>query len=147
MSNSFKSLAFATLLLTTAVAAQPNRQAVGISPEDPVAATYTPGGQYTATFYQTRNHWRLQPANGQDVVIDAGACANGAMVPAGVWLLVIGDAGRPELVAPSVTHLPAGSSDRIGLRSCDRAQGRELAVPQTVLDLLAINTGAIYVID
>jgi hypothetical protein len=44
-----------------------------------------------------------------------------------------------------VTRLPAGASDHIALRACDQAHGRELAVPQTVLDLLAANTGAVYV--
>ena len=48
-------------------------------------------------------------------------------------------------MAPSATPLPAGASDHIALRACDQAHGRELAVPQTVLDLLASNTGAVYV--
>jgi len=108
-------------------------------------AVFVPGGQFTATFDQTQNVWRFLPMNGQDVVVDAGACATGAMAPVGVWLLQLDRQGRPELVAPSVTPLPAGASDHIALRACDQAQGRELAVPQTVLDLLATNTGAIYV--
>jgi hypothetical protein len=113
----------------------------------PVAdeAVFVPGGQYTATLDQTQNIWRFLPLNGQDVVVDAGNCATGAMAPEGVWLLQLDRQGRPELVAPSVTRLPAGVSDHIALRACDQAQGRELAVPQTVLDLLASNTGAIYV--
>ena len=110
-------------------------------------AVFVPGGQFTATFDQTQNVWRFLPMNGQDVVIDAGRCATGAMAPVGVWLLQLDRQGRPELVAPSVTPLPAGASDHIALRACDQAQGRELAVPQTVLDLLATNTGAIYVGD
>lgn len=108
-------------------------------------AVYIPGGQYTATLDQTQNTWRFLPINGQDVVIDAGSCATGAMAPTGVWLLQLDRAGRPELVAPSATRLPAGASDHISLRACDQAHGRELAVPQTVLDLLAANTGAVYV--
>ena len=108
-------------------------------------AVFVPGGQFTATFDQTQNVWRFLPMNGQDVIVDAGDCATGAMAPAGVWLLQVDRQGRPELVAPSVTPLPAGASDHIALRACDQAQGRELAVPQTVLDLLATNTGAIYV--
>jgi hypothetical protein len=91
--------------------------------------------------------WRFLPINGQDVVIDAGRCSTGAMAPVGVWLLQVDREGRPELVAPSVTPLPAGASDHIALRACDQARGRELAVPQTVLDLLATNTGAVYVGD
>ena len=108
-------------------------------------AVFIPGGQYTATLDQTQNVWRFLPMNGQDVVVDAGSCSNGAMAPVGVWLLQLDRQGRPELVAPSVTPLPAGAPDHIALRACDQAQGRELAVPQTVLDLLAANTGAVYV--
>jgi len=147
MSNSFKFLVISSLMLSSAATALPSRLPAAPDLADPVAATYTPGSQYTATLDQTNNRWRLQPANGQDVVIDAGLCATGAMVPAGVWLLVIDGQGQPELLAPSVTRLPAGSPDRIALRNCGQAQGRQLAVPQTVLDLLTANTGAIYVID
>ena len=110
-------------------------------------AVFVPGGQYTATLDQTQNVWRFLPMNGQDVIVDAGACSTGAMAPVGVWLLQVDRQGRPELVAPSVTPLPAGAPDHIALRACDQAHGRELAVPQTVLDLLATNTGAIYVGD
>jgi hypothetical protein len=106
---------------------------------------FVAGGQYTASLNQTRNEWRFLPMNGQDVVVDAGRCSTGAMAPVGVWLLQLDRHGRPELVAPSVTKLPAGAPDHIALRACDQARGRELAVPQTVLDLLASNTGAIYV--
>ena len=38
-------------------------------------------------------------------------------------------------------------SGRVALRACDQAHGRDLAVPQTVLDLLADGTGAILVED
>lgn len=112
---------------------------------DAAQPVFLAGSQYTATLEQTRNQWRFQPANGQDVVIDVGSCATGAMAPTGVWLLVMDRQGRPELLAPSVTRLPAGSPDRIALRACDKAKGRELAVPQTILDLLKANTGAVYV--
>jgi hypothetical protein len=108
-------------------------------------AVYTPGGAYTATLDQTQNVWRFLPMNGQDVVIDAGRCSTGAMAPVGVWLLQLDRDGRPELVAPSTTALPPGAPDHIALRACDQARGRQLAVPQTVLDLLAANTGAVYV--
>lgn len=127
------------LLPALAVSAQ------AIAAADAAYPVFQAGSQYTATLEQTRNQWRFQPANGQDVVIDVGSCATGAMVPIGVWLLVIDAQGRPELLAPSVTRLPAGTPDRIALRACDKAKDHELAVPQTILDLLAANTGAVYV--
>lgn len=137
--NALVPLAIAATLLFSGVA----RTQVPTTAE----AVYRAGSEYTATLDQSHNRWSLQPVNGQDVEIDIGACATGAMVPAGVWLLVIDDRGRPALLAPSATPLPAGLADRIALRACDKAQGRELAVPQTVLDLLTRNTGAIYVRD
>ena len=147
MSSSVKFLAIASLMLTAAAVAQPPRRPIIDSSHESIGATYTPGSQYTATLDQTHNQWRLQPADGQDVLIDAGDCANGTMVPSGVWLLVLNDQGRPELLAPSVTRLPIGAADRIALRSCDQAHGRDLAVPQSVLELLAVHTGAVYVLN
>jgi hypothetical protein len=112
---------------------------------DPDDAPYYAAGQFTARFDQTHNTWRLQPIDGPDRVIDAGACSTGATAPAGVWLLVVAADGGAELVAPSSTPLAAGEPGRIALRACDKASGRELAAPQSVIDLLATGTGAIYV--
>ncbi len=142
MRNPSKHLILASLLLSTSVFAMTPAPAGETAAAQPV---FNPGSQYTATLDQTNNQWRLQPLNGQDVVIDTGSCATGAMVPTGVWLLVRDAQGRAELLAPSVTHLPAGHPDHVALRACDKAQGRQLAVPQSVLDLLTANTGAIYV--
>jgi hypothetical protein len=128
-------------LLPSGLAAAP----LGTAAVSADEAVFVPGGQFTASFDQTQNVWRFLPMNGQDVVVDAGRCSTGAMAPVGVWLLQLDGAGRPELVAPSVTPLPVGAPDHIALRACDEASGPELAVPQTVLDLLATNTGAIYV--
>ena len=111
----------------------------------PPDSMYDPGSQYTASLDQTLNQWHLQPASGDDLLIDTGTCATGTMVPTGVWLVVRDAQGRPELLAPSVTPLPRGATERVSLRSCGKASGRELAVPQTVLDLLAERSGAIYV--
>ena len=133
-------IATSLLAAASSLSAAPAR--AGLEPAENV---FVPGGQYTATLDQTQNVWRFLPMNGQDVLIDAGRCSTGAMAPAGVWLLQFDRQGRPELVAPSTTPLPAGASDHIALRACDQAHGRELAVPQTVLDLLAANTGAVYV--
>jgi hypothetical protein len=142
MSHSLKTLAIAVLLYSGAALAQPARPAAAQLADE---GFFQAGSQYTASFDQTHNRWRMQPVAGQDVVIDTGTCSTGAMIPAGVWLLVLDDQGRAGLVAPSVTPLPAGSPDHIALRACDRAQGGEIAVPQTVIDLLTTNTGAIYV--
>ena len=134
-------LKLTTLAALAASAAAAPANAAGES----AVSLYRPGSEYTATLDQSLNRWRLQPITGHDVVIDIGTCATGAMVPAGVWLLVLDAEGRPALVAPSITRLPKGAPDRVALRTCDQARGRELAVPQTVLDLLSANTGAIYV--
>ena len=142
MSKLIKLLAITSGLLSASAFALPAGQSVANTASE---SMYTPGSQYTATLDQTGNQWRLQPLDGRDVVIDMGTCATGAMVAPGVWLLVLDDQGRPELLAPSVTQLPAGKPERIALRACDKAQGRQLAVPQRVLDLLAANTGAVYV--
>lgn len=116
-------------------------------PDFEVGSAYSAGSQYTASFHQTRNRWRLQPADGQDVEIDTGSCATGAMIPAGVWLVVRDARGRPELLAPSVTPLPPGVPDRVALRHCDEAQGRAIAVPRALLQILDERTGAVYVYD
>jgi hypothetical protein len=144
LNTALLSTLLASALVPASLAAAPTRAG---ATDAAIEAVYIPGGQYTATLDQTQNVWRFLPMNGQDVVIDAGRCATGAMAPVGVWLLQLDSQGRPELVAPSVTRLPVGAPDHIALRACDQARGRELAVPQTVLDLLAANTGAVYVGD
>jgi len=55
--------------------------------------------------------------------------------------------GRPELLAPSVTRLPAGYAERVQLRACGEAgDGRPaIELPQVLIDVLAERTGAIYV--
>ena len=108
-------------------------------------AVYAAGSQYTARLDQTRNRWQLRPLDGNDVEINAGSCATGFVAPTGVWLLTVDGDGSAELIAPSATHLPAGSPDHVALRACDQASGQQLAVPRTVLALLAANTGAVYV--
>jgi hypothetical protein len=132
-----------------AAVAAPGAASAASTPTLPTAdaddAPYYAEGQFTARFDQTHNTWRLLPIDGPERVIDAGACSTGATAPAGVWLLVVSADGRAELVAPSATALAAGEPDRIALHACDKASGRELAVPQTVIDLLATGTGAVYV--
>jgi hypothetical protein len=142
MSTLTTTLALTAMLISTAASASRSTPS-----HDAAEPAYFPGSQYTASLDQTHNRWRLQPVTGQDLVIDTGTCATGAMVPPGVWLLVHDAQGRPELLAPSVTALPPGAPDRVALRSCERAIGRDLAVPQALLDLLDERTGAIYVYE
>ncbi len=108
-------------------------------------AIYAESSQFTARFDQTNNTWKLLPQAGDPVTIEVGRCATGTMAPQGVWLMTQDAQGRPELVATSATRLPAGSPDRFAMRDCSQASGWQLAVPRTVIDLLAANTGAIYV--
>ena len=108
-------------------------------------AAYVTRDQYSAVLHQSRGVWQLQPANGQDLAIDTLGCANGKLLPTGLWLLVPGERGRYELVAPSVTRLPAGASNRVALRDCGQAGPTDLAVPQALIELLAQQTSAVYV--
>ena len=80
-------------------------------------------------------------------IIDSSHESIGATYTPGSQYTATLDQGRPELLAPSVTRLPIGAADRIALRSCDQAHGRDLAVPQSVLELLAVHTGAVYVLN
>ncbi|MEO6626019.1 MAG: hypothetical protein ABIN37_14475 [Burkholderiaceae bacterium] len=106
-------------------------------------------GQYTATLDQNSQHWRLLPHEGQDVEMFSPArqCANDKPIPQGVWLVTRDDHGRPELLAPSVTELPTGYSERVQLLACgERGNGKPaLSAPQILIDVLAERTGAIYV--
>jgi len=95
MNKILKTLALSSLALSAASLAQAPH------PELASEAVYRPGSEYTATLDQSHNRWRLQPVNGQDVEIDIGTCATGAMIPTGIWLLVIDAEGRPGLLAPS----------------------------------------------
>ena len=107
---------------------------------------YTASNQYTAVLDQARQHWQIRPAEGAIVDIQASDCRAGATIPAGLWLLVTEADGRAELVAPSATVLPAGAPDHIALRDCSATgDGPAIAVPQSVIELLKANTGAIYV--
>jgi hypothetical protein len=134
-------------MLSLVLAAALTPAVAGAQAQESDASQYVAGSQYTAELNQTTGHWRLMPANGQDVVIDTGTCATGAVHPKGLWLLVRDASGRPELLAPSTTPLPIGSPDRIAIRSCDQATGNELAVPQVVIDLLTADTGAVLLND
>ena len=138
--NDFVRLAFLVGLLTATVAhAEPG------APVDDAGPVFNAGSQYTAVYRQSRGQWQILPATGQDLAIDTGDCATGAVHPKGVWLVTRDDAGRVQLVAPSTTELPAGASDTIDVRACDQAEPDALVLPQPLIDLLAADTGAVLI--
>ncbi len=106
-------------------------------------------GQYTATLDQASQHWKLLPIDGQEIEMFSPGrrCASGDAIPEGVWLVTRDGQGRPELLAPSVTHLPAGHVGRVALVACgEDVQGKQsVAAPRILIDLLAERTGAVYV--
>lgn len=134
-------LVLLSICAASAMTAPPRASAVSLEREADLAA----GGQYTAILDQAHNRWRILPFDGQDVEVDAGTCRTGASVPGGYWLLMLDASGQPELIAPSITEIPAGQSERIPVRTCAEVSEGQLGVPQTVLDLLVANTGGIYV--
>ena len=75
----------------------------------------------------------------------AEACRAGPTPPPGLWLLSQDANGRPQLVAPSATPLPAGHPGRIALVGCGDAEAGALVVPDALADWLKQHSGAIYV--
>jgi len=110
------------------------------------APVYQAGGQYTAVLNSINSQWRLLPSDGQDFAIqlDAG-CHSATTIPAGLWLLTRDADGKPELLAPSQTVLPAGHSGHIPVVGCNDGQSDSLALPASLIQWLGDNTGAIYV--
>jgi hypothetical protein len=139
--NDFVRLAVlaAGLAATVAYAAPPS------DPIEDAGPVFNAGSQYTAVLDQAHGRWQLLPLSGQDLAIDTGACANGNVLPKGVWLVTRDADGRVQLVAPSTTALPAGAADTVAVRSCDEAGADALAVPQPLIDLLAADAGAVLI--
>jgi len=107
---------------------------------------YQAGGEYTAVLNVGNSQWRLLPGDGQDFAIQLDQnCQSSAAVPAGLWLLTRDADGKPELLAPSQTVLPAGHSGHVAVAACDQAQANELALPASLIEWLSDNTGAVYV--
>ncbi len=107
---------------------------------------YQAGGQYTAVFNSLNTQWQLLPSDGQDFAIQLkDNCHATARIPVGLWLLTRDANGKPELLAPSQTVLPAGHSGRIPVVSCGDDKTRGLAIPASLIQWLGDNTGAIYV--
>jgi len=107
---------------------------------------YQAGGQYTAVLNTRNSQWQVLPSDGQDFAIQLqDNCHSNAKVPTGLWLLTRDAEGKPELLAPSQTVLPAGHSGRIAIVGCDGNQSEAIAVPASVIEYLSDNTGAVYV--
>lgn len=114
--------------------------------ETDLAPVYQDGSQYTAVLDSQNAHWRLLPSDGQDFAIQLDqSCKSSISVPAGLWLLTRDAEGKPELIAPSQTVLPAGHSGHIAVVACNEEQANGLALPASLIEWLSDNTGAIYV--
>jgi hypothetical protein len=110
------------------------------------APVYQAGGQYTAVLNAQNAEWRLLPSDGQDFAIQLDKnCASSAVIPAGLWLLTRDADGKPELLAPSQTALPADHSGHIPVVSCADVASSGLALPASLIEWLGNNTGAVYV--
>jgi hypothetical protein len=111
---------------------------------------YITDGQYTATLKQRSHRWLLQPLRGDQVeVIDRSpACGSHAPLPKGLWFVSQDSHGQAQLVAPSVTPLPAGFPQHVALRACGSG-GDELAlyVPPVALNWINDFVGSILIDD
>ncbi len=113
-----------------------------VSQADPV---YQAGGQYTAVLNTQSSQWHMIPRVKQDFAQHNQDCRTNTTIPTGLWLLTRDANGKPELLAPSHTALPAGHSGHIPIISCSDLQGNGIAIPAKMIDWLSKNTGAIYV--
>ena len=102
--------------------------------------------QYSAVFTQGRGSWLLYPPGaGLVVAQEAGNCRNDQPIAPGLWLIARNSDGSIELVAPSVTPLPAGHPDRVALLACDSAESTGLHLPPALIELLAREHGVVRV--
>ena len=126
-----------------------------VSPVAPAAvpqaddAVFVEGARYSAVLSRGERAWRLLPAAGAELRLNVAAdCQAGAAPPRGLWLLSVDAQGRPELVAPSATPLPAGHPGHVRLVACDQpiAEGEAaMALPDRLVEWLQQNSGSIYV--
>jgi hypothetical protein len=111
---------------------------------------YVAGSQYSAVLDQQTRHWRLLPLDGQDLILANPDvyCRADAAIPAGLWLVATDPAGGLELRATSGVSLPAGYPAQVALRACGEAgDATALHAPRALIEMLAVNTGAVYVHD
>lgn len=140
---------FRVLLWSTVLVAFGVAQAGGRSEPAKDAPYYQEGSQYTAVWEQARQSWRLVPAEGAPIVVSAqiGTGCASQPAPKGLWLVTRDAEGRPELLAPSSTALPAGHGGVLALKACGQAGPEEAAVtaPQALIDWLVQSAGAVMV--
>jgi len=102
--------------------------------------------QYSAVFEQGRGTWLLvPPAGGVLSQQGVGHCRDDRPVAPGLWLVTRDAVGLVELVAPSVTPLPAGHPDRIPLLACDSSEAYSLHLPRALIEQLARDHGVVRV--
>ena len=124
---------------------------VSVSATPSYEPLYIVDGQYTATLQQRAHHWRLQPLRGDEVDITDHAkdCGSSKPIPNGLWFVSQDDRGRPVLVAPSVTALPAGFPQHVALRACGENVDDAVAlfVPPVALTWINSNVGTVLIDD
>ncbi len=133
------------LSLLLAVAAGP------VAAGEPAAddGIFVEGSRYSAVLEPGAARWRLLPADGADLSLRVRPdCRAGRPPPPGLWLLTRDAQGRPALLAPSATVLPAGHSGQVALVACGQAlpAGQPaLQVPADILQWLDQRSGVVYV--
>jgi len=115
---------------------------------DPI---YITDGQYDAALKQGEHRWRLLPLfdDEVDVTDHSKDCGSHEPIPNGLWYVTQDGNGRPLLLAPSVTALPAGFPEQVALRACGESTdaGPALFVPAVALDWINAHAGAILIDD
>ena len=102
--------------------------------------------QYSASFDQGRGSWILvPPAGGVVMQQNVGRCRDDRAISPGLWLVTRDAVGRIELVAPSVTPLPAGHPERIPVLACDSSEADGLHLPRPLIDALLRDHGVVRI--
>ena len=108
-------------------------------------------GQYTATLKQHSHRWQLQPLRGAEVEVSDHAkdCGSSKPIPNGLWFVSQDAEGKPQLVAPSVTALPAGFPQHVAMRACGDKADDDVAlyVPAVALNWINANVGSVLIDD
>jgi hypothetical protein len=134
------------LFASTALAA--GASASGKPAYEPI---YITDGQYTATLQQHSHRWTLQPLRGDviDITDHSQACGSHTPMPKGLWYVSQDDHGRTQLVAPSVTVLPAGFPQHVALLPCGESSPDSVAlfVPPVALHWISDYVGTVLIAD